>query len=84
MKSVNRETMEGTEVSNQKRMWTLGEKENYLEILEVDSTKDERKNKKRVNQKCLKTSRKQALHQKSHQKNRHLGCISCKLHWAIL
>ena len=41
MKSGKREIVEGTEQPHQKSIRTLGEKENhkYLEILEVDSSK---------------------------------------------
>ena len=61
-----------------KKIRTFGEKENceYFRILEAGNIKqtDERK---RSSSKEWKTSQKQTLCQKSHQRNKYLGCLAC-------
>ena len=66
--------MEGIERPNQERIRMRGEKKNckYLKIIEVDTIKQlemKEKNKKRVSPKKEETFWKQALLQKSHQRN---------------
>ena len=45
---------------------------------------NERKEKKRGHQKKRKTSRNLVLQQKSHQKDKHLDSLSCKILWIFL
>ena len=89
MRNELRKSTEGIELPNQERIRTLGEKENYkyLAILETDTIKQvdmKEKILKRVSQKNEKASRNQALQQKSNQRNKHLGCLPCKILGTIL
>ena len=88
MKSGKWQMIEGIELPNQERMRTLGEKETnkYLGILEADTIKQVEIKKiwKIASQENEKTIRNQTTKQKSHQKDKHLGCSPCKILWAIL
>ena len=83
------QTSEEIELPNKERIRTFGKKENYknLGILKVDPIKqagDKRKYDKRVSQTNDKTSRNQALLQKSHQTDKHMDSPSCKMLGTIL
>ena len=77
-----------TEGPNNKSRKTLAKKKcKCLEIFEADIIKhrNERKSKKKWNPlNNKKTSRNQALQQKSHQKDKHLSRPPCKVIWTIL
>ena len=87
MKGGRRQTTEGIELPNQERIRMLGEKENciYLGILKADTIKsrDDRKNNKSTSDE-QKTSRKQVLRKKTHQRNKHLGSSPCKIFGTLL
>ena len=59
----------------------------YFGILEADTVKKvkmkEKKNNKRVSQTNKKTSRNQVLALESHRMDKHLDCLSCKIHETI-
>ena len=62
----------------------LGEKENFKYMGNIGSghhqtSRDERKNRKRVLQKNEKNSQNQALQQESNQRDKHLGSPPCKI-----
>ena len=50
---------------------------------QTPSNRDERKSKKRLLQKNEKTSRKQTIQQKSHQRNKYLDSLFCNILWTI-
>ena len=78
--AIQQKITEGIELPNQKRIRTLGEKENYkyVGIFEADNIKQvemkEKKNHRRVSQTNENASRNQTLLQKSYQKDKHLNC----------
>ena len=74
------------ELQNQKRIRTLEGKENckYLGILEADTNKQTEMNEKKVHLANEKTARNQALPQKSHQRDKLMGNLPCKIHGTIL
>ena len=79
--SGKRQKVEGIKLPSQE---STKEKENYkyLGILEVDTKQAEmkkKKKKKRVPQKNEEASWNQALQQKFHQRDKHLGYPSCKI-----
>ena len=83
MKSGKIQTREGTELPNQERIMTLGEKENYkyLGILKVGTiyqAEKKDKNTKRKPRKNAKTSRNPALQQKSHLRDKYPSSLLCK------
>ena len=84
----------GKRNNREKRTAKLGKNQNSqrkrkLQILgnigsrHYQTSRDERKSKNRVPQKNKKTSWNQALQQKSHQRNKHLGSSPCKIQWTI-
>ena len=83
MKCGKRETKEEIELPNQENIRRIGEKENYLGILEAETIK-QKEMKKRVPLKNEKTSEKQVLQQKSYQRNKVLGSPTCKILEIIL
>ena len=68
--SGKRQRKERIAMSNQERIHTLGEKENYQQsgILEIDTIKEAEKNTRKETNET--TSRKQALQQKSYERDR--------------
>ena len=88
MKNYKRETTEGIELQNQESLGIL-EKENCFILGNIESrhrqtSRNERKSKKSVPQKNKKAARNQALEQKSHQRNKHLSSLPCKILLTIL
>ena len=51
-------------------------------LVDIRSSEDERKN-KRVSPTNENTSRNQALQEKSHQRDKHLGCLPVEIHGTI-
>ena len=77
IKSGKRQQTVGMERPNQDKIRTLGEKETYkyLGILEADTIKQvEVKEKERKLQENQKATQDKTLKQKSHQRNKYLGC----------
>ena len=88
MKTRNRQMTERIELPNQEKIQTLGKKETfkYLGILEVNTIKHEEL-KEDFFKKYLRKTRKlrnQTLHQKSHQRDKYLGCPPRKILGTIL
>ena len=46
--------------------------------------RNKEKNQKEISQKCKETTRNQNLQQELNQRNRYLGCLFCKILWALL
>ena len=84
MRSGKRQIMEGSKLPNREKIKMLWEKETYkyLGILKVDTPKQvEIKGniKKRVPQENEETIGNQIIKQNSHQRDKHLGCPTCKI-----
>ena len=89
MKSEKLQMTGGIELPNQEKIRMLREKETYkyLGILEADTIKQvemKEKNYKRVSQESEKTTRNQTTWQKSHQRDKYLGCPPRKILGMIL
>ena len=89
MRNGKRQKTDGIELPNQERIRILGKKENhkYLGKVEADAIKQaemkEKKN-KRVSQENEKTTPNQTIWQKSHQRDKNLGCPTRKILGTIL
>ena len=89
MRSGKRQMMGGIDLLNQEKIRTLGEKEayKYLGILEADTIKQPEM-KEKIKKEYLKRTRKLLeikLYNRNHnQKDKHLGCCSCKILGIIL
>ena len=83
LKSGKREITEGIELPNQEKIRTLGvkEKDKYSQIRSEyhQTSRDKRKNNKRVPQKNEKTSGNQTQPEKSRHKDKHLGSPPCEI-----
>ena len=83
IRSGKRQLMERIELPNHEKIRMLGEKETfkYLEILEADTIQQvetKEKIKKSISEEWENYS-KPTIKQKSHQRDKHLGCLPCKI-----